>query len=84
MAQLTRARLGVETETGCGEGGVGPWKLNNEMSGSEKRTKNRIQSTGKVSLSWTQDGREQGLNGDVMDVSETGMRIRLHDPVPFG
>ena len=58
--------------------------LNNEESGREKRSKNRIQVTGKVSLSWTLHGREETSNGDVMDVSETGMRVRLHDGVPFG
>jgi hypothetical protein len=40
--------------------------------------------TGKVILSWTVHGREETSNGDVMDVSETGMRVRLHDQVPFG
>jgi hypothetical protein len=46
------------------------------------RQTGRFHFAGKVSLSWVdRDGTPRSLNGECLDISEGGMRIRLKNPL---
>ena len=50
----------------------------------ERRRADRSSKTGKVTISWTLDGRERVAQAELVDLSATGIRFCLRDPLPIG
>lgn len=50
----------------------------------ERRRAERGVKPGKVSLSWSLEGRERVSQVELVDLSSTGMRLKLKDALPVG